>query len=126
MSKIKVNLTLKTYLSNRIKPTINKTSILLDKFLFDVVIYKLRRKKEYITNKGDLKKKGHAKRYYRDEIMAKSDSQLMSNFLSHEIATYGIRDKTRIENKTITEIANEILIKKLMSRTLKDGLKIYQ
>jgi hypothetical protein len=125
MPKIKVNLTLKTYLSNSIKPTINKTSILIDKFLFEVVIYKLRREKEYITNKGNLKKKGHAKRYYRDEIMAKSDNQLISNLLSREIVNYGIRDKTRIENKTITEIANEILIKKIMSRTLKDGLKIY-
>ena len=57
--------------------------------------------------------------------MNKSDNNLMSNFLSHEISIYGIYDKSRIEGKTITEIANEILIKKIMSRTLKDELKIY-
>ena len=61
-----------------------KTSVLIDKFLFDVVIYKLRRKKEYITNKGNLKKKGPAKKNYQ-ELMRKSDNNLMSNFLSNAV-----------------------------------------
>ena len=125
MAKIKVNLTLKTRNIETSTQDTKKTSILINKFLFHVVIYKLRRKKEYITNKGNLKKKGHAKRYYANEIMAKSDNHLMSNFLSYEISIYGTYDKSKIENKTITEIANEILIKKVMSRTLKDELKIY-
>lgn len=124
MSKIKVNLTLKKYSIESMKWNKKKTSLLIDKFLFDVVIYKLRRKKEYITNKGNLKKKGPAKKNYQ-ELMSKSDNNLMSNFLSHEVSIYDIYDKSRIEGKTITEIANEILIKKVMSRTLKDELKIY-
>ncbi|MBK2255731.1 hypothetical protein IBE48_09735 [Francisella philomiragia] len=124
MSKIKVNLTIKKYSAEDMKWSRKKTSILIDKFLFDVVIYKLRRKKEYITNKGNPKKKWRAKNHYK-ELIAKSDNNLMSNFLSHKISTYGIYDSSRIEGKTITEIANEILIKKVMSRTLKDELKIY-
>jgi hypothetical protein len=125
MSKIKVNLTLKKYSVDTMEYSIKKTSILIDKFLFDIVIYKLRRKKEYITNKGNLKNKWRDRRYFQDEIMSKSDNHLMSNFLSYQIVIYGIYDKSKVENKSITEIGNEILIKKVMSRTLKDEMKIY-
>ena len=124
MSKIKINLTIKKYSIENMKWSGKKTSILIDKFLFDIVIYKLRRRKEYITNKGNLKKKGKAKKNYQ-EIMSKSDKHLMSNFLSYEISTYGIYDKSKIKDKSVTKIAHEILIKKVMSRTLKNELKIY-
>lgn len=124
MSKIKVNLTIKKYFVENMKWSRKKTPILIDKFLFDVVIYKLRRRKECITNKGNLKKKGPAKKNYQ-ELMSRSDNHLMSNFLSYEISTYGIYDRSKIKDKSITEIAHEILIKKIMSRNLKDELKIY-
>ena len=73
MSKIKVNLTIKKYSIEHMKWSRKKTSILIDKFLFDVVIYKLRRRKEYITDKGNLKKKEPAKKNYQ-ELMSKSDN----------------------------------------------------
>ena len=121
MPKIKVNITIARYDMATGKTNRKKTSILIDKFLFDVVIFKLRRKKEYVTNKGDPKKKGRAKSYYQNEIMNKSDNHLMSNFLSHAIRCYmSYNDK---EDRKMTEIANEILTKKIMSRTLTDEMK---
>lgn len=94
MAKIKVNI---------INEKKERTSILIDQFLFDLCVFSIKRK---ITNK----------RYLKD----KKDTGIISDKLNSKIKALSAYQSEIFNNKTLTELCHQILITHIASRHIID------